>query len=218
MSRRRLLGVAGPLVLALVSVATAAFSQTEPPPPNVIIVETPAAPPPPPAVEASGEVLGEADPPPPPPRQRPRTRLYGWLAGGYAVQRVFAIGASGYDVSGSLGADFGSLSVGAEVDVVSAITDGGLHTTTVTFGPVVEGHFDRIRVGGMLRIDSYDVGRVTNGGDLFSLGIGLGAHLTLDLVPFDDDHGALFLMLKGNVDAFGDAALYGAFGGAGVRF
>jgi hypothetical protein len=151
-----------------------------------------------------------------------RARFSPSIEGGYSYQNLFSIPIQGFDFLAIAAADTNdphtSLRVGGAVGASFGTTEGGLHTTTTSIGPFVEGHFDRIRVGGGLRIGTFNSTRATDGPSLFNLSAGVYVRTTFDLIQFDrDGAGALFLFGRASVDAVG-GPLYGLNAGLGARF
>ena len=125
---------------------------------------------------------------------------------------------TGVDLAAAAGADKGAVRIGAIVGATFSTTDAGLKTTTTNIGPLVEGHFDRLRLGGGVRIGTFNVDRATTSGSLFSLSAGIYARASVDLVAFDKaGNSALFLVAKGSLDTIG-TALWGAGASLGARF
>jgi hypothetical protein len=86
-----------------------------------------------------------------------------------------------------------------------------------TAGMLVEGDFERFRLGGGFRLGTVHVDRATTPGSLQAASIGLFMRATFDVVRFDEDRDAVYLALKLNTDTVG-GAFYGVALGAGVRF
>jgi hypothetical protein len=85
---------------------------------------------------------------------------------------------------------------------------------------LVEGHSDRLRLGGGLRVGVFNVDRATDSGGLFGASGGAYLRAAVDLYRFDEVSGAtgaVFLVAKGSADIVG-APLLGLVGGVGVRF
>ena len=186
----------------------------DPVPPGYIVIE--AGPPPAPAEPTVAPPPAEA----PPPRPLARTRFSPSIDAGYGYQNMFSIPSNGFDVQAILAADNprANLRVGGALGAAFGTTDGGLHTTTTNLGPYVEGHFDRFRLGGGLRIGTFNVTRATDGTSILNLSAGIYARGTLDIIQFDKEgKGALYLAVKASVDGVG-TSLYGVNASLGARF
>ena len=203
-----------PAVLILLT-TTPAIAQIDPTP-----AEAPSAPP---------QIEPPPPPPPPPPPEAPPPggplepsvahrshHIYGSIEGGYSYQSLYSIPITGLNLTGILGVDLGGLEVGGLFEAVPGRTEGGLDTLSFALGPIIEGHFDRVRLGGGLRVGTFNVTRATDGTSLLSTTLGLFGRLTVDVVQFGND-GGLFLFGKGSLDTVG-GALYGLSAGIGVRF
>ncbi len=177
-------------------------------------------------------VLIEAGPAPPlpPPQEPPQpeasvpqagatARFAPSLEGGYSYQNTYAIPIQGFDVLAIAAVDLGGtpLRVGGVVGAAFGTSDGRLRTTTTSLGPFAEARFDRLRVGGGVRVGTFNVVRATDGTGMFNLSAGVFARTSFDLITFDKaGHGALFLAAKASLDSIGPV-LYGLNASLGVR-
>ncbi len=150
----------------------------------------------------------------PPP---PRTRFVWSLGLGYVFQGLYGVPMGGADMDALLGAESATLTIGADIEAMSGSTHDGLGTTGLNAGPFIEGHLDRLHIGGGVRIGAFNVNRATSSGGLFSSSEGVFLRVSVDVLRFDSDAGAVFLFAKGSADSVG-GALYGVALGAGVRF
>jgi hypothetical protein len=152
-----------------------------------------------------------------------RRRFFISLAGGYAWQNLYATNIRGGDFEVALGAESPKFSIGGDVEIAVGSTEFGLTTLALVPGFLIEGRGGPFRFGGGVRLGFFHVTRATDGTSLGSLGAGLYARITLDLVRFGLDptedplHRAVFLMARASADDVG-GTLYGVVGGAGVRF
>jgi hypothetical protein len=150
-------------------------------------------------------------------RPRPPRSRFVWSLGlGYVFQGLYGVPMGGVDMDALLGAESETVTFGADIEGMSGSTRDGLSTTALNAGPFIEGHFDRLRIGGGIRMGAFNVDRVTNGGSLFSLSEGVFLRLSVDVFRFNGDTGAVFLFAKGSADSVG-GALFGVAVGAGVR-
>jgi hypothetical protein len=142
------------------------------------------------------------------------------LGGGFAYRSLYGVPMTGVDLEAMLGSDSGTLTIGADLEATHGVTEFGLINDALSAGVLVEGHYDRLRIGGGARVGVFNVDRATDSGGLFTASVGFYLRGTVDLYRFDEASGAsgaIFLALKGSVDAVSDPLL-GAVGGAGVRF
>jgi hypothetical protein len=168
--------------------------------------------PPEPAAPTAREPEVEARPAP-----TRRARAFWSVEGGYAYQNLYGVPMSGVDLAGAVSGNVGTLAIGALLEGIPGSTENGLKTLTLSGGPLVQGIFDRVRLGGGLRVGLFDVSRATAAASLLSLSAGVHARASLDVVSFDkDNETALFLVVKGSIDSV-DGALYGATAGLGLR-
>jgi hypothetical protein len=162
----------------------------------------------------------ETTEPPPsdaPERARPRPlNLSPSFDAGYVYQLAY-LPMQGFALSAVLGSQGRDLRLGAAVDAAFSWTSHGLPVTTTGLGPIVEGCVGRMRLAGGVRVGTFNVGRVTQSGNIFTFSTGAYARSSFDLVTFGDgDTGAFYLMVRGSVDAVG-APLLGLTAGLGVR-
>jgi hypothetical protein len=163
-------------------------------------------------------VVTPADLPPPEPPSNRTVRPFLSLEGGYAFQSLYGVPMTSADLSAAVGGRWDTFAAGAILEAMPGSTQDGLQTITLTLGPLFEGRFDRLRVGGGVRLGAFNVNRITTNGGLFSLTAGAFARVSYDLVDLDDARTqAIFVILKGSIDSV-DAALLGASCGLGVRF
>ena len=130
---------------------------------------------------------------------------------------LYGVPMGGADMDALLGAESGTVTIGADIEAMSGSTHYGLGTTGLNAGPFIEGHFDRLHIGGGVRLGAFNVNRATSSGGLFSSSEGVFLRVSVDVFRFDGDTGAVFLFAKGSADTVG-GALYGVACGAGVRF
>jgi hypothetical protein len=155
-------------------------------------------------------VAPRAEPPP--------GRTFVFLEGGYALQSLYKVPMTAVDVSASAEHMRDDFAVGVTFDSTIGTTQDGLHTFALTLGPLVEARIDRLRLGGGVRLGMFNASRVTTGGGIFGVSAGAFARFSVDVVDLDAAHTqAIFVVLKGGVDAVG-GALYGASLGLGARF
>jgi hypothetical protein len=142
------------------------------------------------------------------------------LGGGFAYRSLYGVPMTGVDLEAVLGSDSGTLTIGADLEATHGVTEFGLINDALSAGVLVEGHYERLRIGGGARVGVFNVDRATDSGGLFTASVGFYLRGTVDLYRFDEASGAsgaIFLALKGSVDAVSNPLL-GAVGGAGVRF
>jgi hypothetical protein len=147
----------------------------------------------------------------------PKSRFFLSVAGGYAYQNLYGVSIGGGDIDVVLGAESAQLTIGADIEAVGGSTEYGLATTELTFGLLLEAHFDRFRVGGGARLGAFNVERATDTGGLFASSEGVYARASFDLFHSDLGKSTIFLFVKGSADSVG-GALLGAVGGIGMRF
>jgi hypothetical protein len=147
----------------------------------------------------------------------PRTRFVWSLGLGYVFQGLYGVPMGGAEMDALLGAESATVTIGADIEAMSGSTHYGLGTTGLNAGPFIEGHFDRLHIGGGVRIGAFNVNRASNSGGLFSSSEGVFLRVSVDVFRFDSNAGAVFLFAKGSADTVG-GALYGVACGAGVRF
>lgn len=198
-----------------------AHAQAPEPEPEPTPAPTPEPEPTPaPAAEPAPE---RAPSPSPPPDSadtggpRPRTHLLFGLEGGYVAQSLYDVSITGMGFAAVLGASADNLSVGGLFTFERGWTQEGLQTTNVEAGVLIEDRIERFRIGGGLRIGTFDVSRVTGTTPLLSLSAGAFFRLSFDVATFGkNDRGALYLLGQASIDSV-DAPLYGASLGLGVR-
>jgi hypothetical protein len=147
----------------------------------------------------------------------PRTRFVWSLGLGYVFQGLYGVPMGGAEMDALLGAESATVTIGADIEAMSGSTHYGLGTTGLNAGPFIEGHFDRLHIGGGVRIGAFNVNRASNSGGLFSSSEGVFLRVSVDVLRFDSNAGAVFVFAKGSADTVG-GALYGVACGAGVRF
>jgi hypothetical protein len=139
------------------------------------------------------------------------------LGAGLAGYKLYGVSIGGGALEAVLGGNIRHVTLGADIEGFSGSTQYGLSTNMFTVGMLVEGDFDRFRLGGGFRLGSFNVDRATTTGSLGAGLFGLFMRMTFDIVRFDDDRDAVFLAFKFNTDTVG-GGLYGLTLGAGVRF
>src|SRR5580698_6616242 len=98
----------------------------------------------------------------------PRTRFVWSLGLGYVFQGLYGVPMGGAEMDALLGAESATVTIGADIEAMSGSTHYGLGTTGLNAGPFIEGHFDRLHIGGGVRIGAFNVNRASNSGGLFS--------------------------------------------------
>lgn len=137
--------------------------------------------------------------------------------GNYTYQNLYGISSTGIGVSAVLANQVGSLSAGVVFDFIRGWTEDGLQTTTLGIGPFLERQIDQLRLGGGIRVGTFDVSRVTSTSSLLSTSCGVFLRVTYDLVDLGSKgHSTLYVIGKGSVDSV-DAPLYAASVGVGLR-
>jgi hypothetical protein len=154
-------------------------------------------------------------PPPSPPRER---RTLFELDGGYAYQNLYGISITGVGVSAVVGGAVGTFIVAADFEGIRGWTEDGLQTTTLSIGPLLEHRFDRLRVGGGVRVGTFDVSRVTTSSPFLSTTLGVFGRASYDLATLGSSgEPTLYLLVKAGIDSV-DAPLYALTGSMGLRF
>ena len=155
--------------------------------------------------------------PPPAAVPAPENRFVFSLDGGFAYQTLYGVAIRGGDVDVVLGASTPKFTIAADIDYMHGSTEFGLATNALSFGPLVEGHFDRVRVGGGVRFGYLTVDRATLSGSLSASTEGFFLRVSVDLYRFDERKGsAVFLLAKGSADSVGGALVGGTLG-VGMR-
>jgi hypothetical protein len=139
------------------------------------------------------------------------------VGAGYERLSLFGVSISGAEVEAVIGGKIGDVVLAADLEGFSGSTEYGLSTTMFSGGMLLEGAFDRVRIGGGLRVGMLDVHRASGGRNLEGSNAGCFVRGSFDVVRFDSDRGALFLALKLSADSVG-GALYGLTMGGGMRF
>ena len=203
------------VVIAVLGLTTrVAHGQTEP-------TDAEASSPPPPAAPAPESQTeptdAEASSPPPPAAPARESRFAFSLDGGFAYQTLYGVEIRGGDIDVVLGASTPKFTIAADIDFMHGATAFGLATNALTVGPLVEGHFDRVRVGGGVRFGFLTVDRATFSGSLSASSEGFFLRVSVDLYRFDEQKGsAVFLFAKGSADSVGGALVGGTLG-VGMR-
>lgn len=159
------------------------------------------------------------------PREEDRTpgdhrteHLYAAVDAGYSAQSLYGMAIAGTGFTAILGDSLGRFTVGAAFEFVRAWTTEGLQTTTVDIGPVLERRFDRLSIGGGLRVGTFDVSRITSPSPLFSTSAGVFLRLSYDIATFGrGDRSAIYVLGKASVDTV-DAPLFAGGVSLGIRF
>lgn len=174
------------------------------------------APPPPGSGSPSGrEATSAPDDGLAPPRPRPHLLL--GLEGGYAVQSLYNVSISGMGFSAAVGATWAIFSIAGIFTFERGWTQEGLQTTNVDAGLLLEHRIDRVKVGGGLRVGTFDVSRVTGTSPLLSTSAGGFFRVSCDLTTFGkDDRSAVYVLGQASIDSV-DAPLYGANFALGLR-
>jgi hypothetical protein len=154
-------------------------------------------------------------PPPPAPRER---RTVAEFDGGYAYQSLYGISITGVGVSAVVGGAVGTFLVAADFEGIRGWTADGLQTTTLSIGPLLEHRFERLRIGGGLRVGTFDVSRVTTTSPFLSMTLGIFGRASYDLASLGTSgEPTLYLLVKAGLDSV-DAPLYALTGSIGLRF
>jgi hypothetical protein len=129
---------------------------------------------------------------------------------------------NGFDFFGVLAGDttdpHSSFRAGGAVGAAFGKTEGGVNVTTTSLGALLEWHYERLRLGGGLRIGTFNYGRITDRANVFNFSAGAYTHVSIDMVKFDPNgNGALFIAGRGSIDSTG-IALFGLNVSLGARF
>src|ERR1700722_12758786 len=155
--------------------------------------------------------------PPPPAAPAPESRFVFFLDGGFAYQTLYGVAIRGGDIDAVFGASTPKFTIAADLDAMHGATEFGRATNALSVGPLVEGHFDRVRVGGGVRFGLLTVDRSTLSGSLSASSEGFFLRLSVDFYRFDEQRGsAVFLLAKASADSVGGALLGGTLG-VGMR-
>jgi hypothetical protein len=164
------------------------------------------------------------DAPAAPPVEAPDSRSHpvGSLAGGYAYQTLYGVTMTGGVLDVAAGLRVGNFAYCGEAELLVGSTRFGLRTTAANLGFLIDGRIGLVRLGGGARVGVFDVIRVTPGNPLFAFTAGVYVRGAVDVIRFgsDPDGGGIFVFVKGSGDLadFVSTVLFGAVGGAGVRF
>jgi hypothetical protein len=224
------------IVLAAVLFAPRAFAQDDRPPPLPAPASAPPTqvppPPLPPLVFEANELPDESYiPRPPPPLPEPRRpsifHLTGGLEGGYARDSLYGTPMNGGALGVYVGGAAPRLTLGVKVDLAYGTTDVGLATLLLTAGLLFEVHLDRVRLGGGVRLGTFDVHRTTIDGWMGGGVLGLYGRASVDLLSFDEARRAVYVVGQASADGMvrvdkfnfdGLGPVLGVTIGAGVRF
>ena len=139
------------------------------------------------------------------------------LGAGFAAQKLYGVSMDGAGLEALIGGNVGNITIAADVEEITGSTEYGLKTNTFTIGLLLEGDFDRFRIGGGARLGMLSVDRATTGSNLDGSTEGIFVRLSFDVYQFNEGRGGIYLAAKGSVDSVG-GSLVGGVLGAGVRF
>lgn len=138
------------------------------------------------------------------------------LGAGFAAQKLYGVSMDGVGLEALIGGNVQNITIAADVEEIGGSTEYGLKTNTFSIGLLLEGDFDRFRVGGGARLGLFSVDRATMGSNLDGSTVGIFVRLSFDVYQFNEGRGAIYLAAKGSVDSVGGSLVGGVFG-AGVR-
>ena len=139
------------------------------------------------------------------------------LGAGFVAQKLYGVSMDGAGLEALIGGSIQNITIAADVEEISGSTEYGLKTNTFSIGLLLEGDFDRFRVGGGARLGVFSLNRATTGNNLDGSTEGIFVRLSFDVYQFNEGRGGIYLAAKGSVDSVGGSLVGGVFG-AGIRF